>query len=289
MANEVEYRVNGGFLDIPGLGFFGQCNTSKNGKYTLGWADRVILVKHGGSPIVFDLVSPEEGKVADNGNFVIASDVEPEKLSCVIKAYSRQGELLIRLKVRALLVNNGISPSGDYAVWQTANNPDSNDGNKLIFFDLIKRESSWAVPPEPGWAGRYEFDDANQILHLIYRAGQSYRYSYAGAFLDAEKLETNLLNSDLPYEVLRAVEDKLDSGTITTGEYPKLIDYLEAALNKTPDSDTKSSIYRRLGEMHYALEDRAKAVNYLEKALKLNPRVGAKRLLGKIKKEMNLS
>lgn len=287
MANEIEYRVNGGFLDIPELDFFGQCNTSRNGKYALGWADRVILLKHGESPKVFDLVSPEEGNVADNGNFVIASDVQPEKLSSVLNAYSPEGELLIRLKVRALLVNNGISPSGYYAVWQTANNPDSTDGNTLIFFDLIKRKSSWAVPPEPGWASHYEFDDANQILNLLYRAGQSYRYSYAGEFLDAEKLETNLLNSNLPYEVLRAVEDKLGSGTITTAEHPKLIGYLEAALSKRPEPDTKSSIYRWLGEMHYALKDRAKAVDYLEKALELNPKVGAKRLLGKIKKEMN--
>jgi len=287
MADKVEYSIRGGFLEIPVMDFYGPCNTSRNKEYTVGWAYKVILVKRGAPIQVFDLVCAEEGKVAENGNFVIASDVKPDKLSSVLNAYSREGELLIRLKVRALVFNKGISPSGDYAVWQTAHNPDSNDGNQLIFFDLIKREATWAIPAEPGWASDYEFDDVNKILNLVYRGGQSYRYTYAGEFLDAEKLETNLLNSNSPYDVLRAVGDKLDSGDITTGEYPKLIGYLEAALSKSPEPDAKSSIYRRLGEMYYALEGRAEAIDYLEKALKLNPRVGAKRLLGKIKKEMN--
>lgn len=287
MEEEVTYSIEDNFLEIPELGFFGQCHVSDNGKFALGWADKVFCIELGVRINYLDIPTAHEGKIANNGNFVIASNMPREGLSCVLNAYTPSCSIIVQKRVLALLFNNGISPSGDYAIWQTCNNPDSDVGNKLFFIDLINKRTAWAIPPEPGRADDYEFDDEKRILRLIYRAGQSYKYNYDGKFLDAEKLETNLLTSDLSYEVLWAVEDKLKSKSVTASDYPKLIEYLEAALKKRPEALTESSIYRRLGEMHYELGDFPLGKKEFENALRLNPKVGVKRILAKINKELN--
>lgn len=296
MEKEVSYNIEDGFLDIPELEFFGQVHTSDNGRFVLGWvsfqvgpdkwSDKVLVIEHGVRIKIMDLKAPGEGKISNIGKFIITSYYPRERLTCVLNAYSSDCLPILSKRVRALSFDNAISPSGNYAVWQTANNPDSDDGNKLFFFDLVEKRLVWAIPPDPGWADEFGFDDEKRILRLIYRTGRSYRYDYSGEFLDADVLEKDRLTSDLSYEVLWAVEGKLKSGTITPADYPELIDYLEAALRKGPEPDTKSLILRRLGEMRYELGELSLAKEGLEEALRLNPKVGAKRLLAKINKEL---
>jgi tetratricopeptide (TPR) repeat protein len=215
------------------------------------------------------------------------------------------GKVLISHKYKANLGINGISSDGRYAVSQ-AYYADNEDGDKLSFFDLSKRILVWKSEPVPGPPEGFRFDTESSILYLLYKNNQEYRYDFEGIFLDADNYQKYRIESALEakkaklltikgdiessngYELMDlagSILDELLSGNPNPSAYDEPMLLLNKALERGVSEYNQALVNRQLGELHLKRGERDKAISHFERALVLNPKIGLKKQLAKLKTE----
>ena len=131
------------FIEIPSRKFHGECVRSGSTCYTLAWSagddtgspgedcrtghGRYYLMK--GDRVIAEgaMAWPNDGKVADNGTFILNDWGHGDGLKGTFRAFNSLGQKLVVRHFRANLFNNGISPDGRFAACQAFNAPDSSD------------------------------------------------------------------------------------------------------------------------------------------------------------------
>lgn len=137
---------------VPALDFIGHQAKSPSGGYRLIWADRSLDGLRGGNRdtghgswsllradrIVTsgELERPQEGKVADNGTFILHDWMFGQGLHGRFVAFDLEGQTLFEQQFAANLMSNSLSPDGKYANCQTANAPGSPDSCRYFLLDL---------------------------------------------------------------------------------------------------------------------------------------------------------
>src|SRR3546814_4600282 len=81
---------------------------------------------------------PNDGKVADDGTFILNDWGSRDALAGTFMAFARDGRPILKRDYAANRLNNGLSPDGGLAVCQTANAPGSPDSSLLTVFDLTE-------------------------------------------------------------------------------------------------------------------------------------------------------
>jgi hypothetical protein len=151
---------------------------SGEGSYILGENSKVLLIGK--------LQRPNDGKVSNNGNYIIHDWLFGDGLRGIFYAFDKSGRQLLNHQFQANLLSNGISNDGRYAVCQCAIS-DSDDSGVLAFFDLDAGAIMWKITPENGWANSYLFDSKKRIVCLKYRDGEKCYYNYEEEFICKEK------------------------------------------------------------------------------------------------------
>lgn len=148
--------------------FFGHYARSPNGEFLLLWRDEwacghsrtkgpFYLFKGSTELCKGRLQRPNDGQVADNGSFTFCDWLFTEKLAGAFYAFDCAGQILMKKKFRANLINASISRDGAYVACQTAFNPASRHSDLLTLFDLRSRAEVWHLKP-PFRPKTYEFD-----------------------------------------------------------------------------------------------------------------------------------
>lgn len=297
------------FINIDKLNFFGQSHQSENGRYILTWSDydpnsrtsgfrksgcgSYVLLEGGKIKLHGELERPNDGKVSNQGVFILNDWMFKDELKGTFYAFNAEGQKLIQYSYEANLLNNGLSNDGNFAVCQTANNPQGEDENKLFFFNLKERKLVWKRRPETGWAKGYRFDEAEGVIYLSYDKKNSYRYDFKGNFLDSEQWEKDCIDLANGYELLKIAEKKmeqLETVNADISHYDEVIDLLKRGIEKDVPGDWKALIHRKIGEIYCKCGENSKAIEHFEIAVKLNPGVGVKKLLKRMKtKNINFS
>lgn len=291
------------FLSLIEPHFFGQFHRSENGKYIIGWNDYdpaseiggyresgygcFMLIEENKIILKGQIQRPNDGKVANNGNFVIADWLFGGDLNGIFYTFNKEGKFIIQQKVNANILNTSISPSGNYAIFQTANNNEDGDGNKLFLFKLNPVKLFWKLSP-PFWATNYFFDEESNILKLEHDHQERYKFSFKGEFLDQEKYYTNRLKLATGYELLTITKEKyvdLQNQNATSEKYLEIIPLFQKVVKSNISDYTKAQAYRMMGEVYLNNKDKNAAIQSFENALTYNPNVGIKRLYEKLKKE----
>lgn len=281
------------FLEIPSRNFFGLCSRSSDGHYTLVWRDgndagtgggarhsgqgRYILLE--GDRIVAEgrMARPNDGKVANNGVFILNDWEFSAELSGTFFALRPDGRQLLSRKFHANLFNNGLSADGHLAVCQTCNSPDTADSSILTVFDLVSLTEVASWRPESGWANFYEFPAGGRTIRLGYPTGGGFDYSISGDFIGRERwIDTQLESGNL-----MLVETLLKEA----GEDPPLglVERLIASIVTTlrsgsrADNRTKAWALKLLGMCYEAKSSPTQALTAYEQALSLDPKIGVKR------------
>jgi hypothetical protein len=304
MGENLEAELSHDFLSIFKLNYHGEFHRSENGRFILSWSDadeeglqggardsgngRYILID--GDKIILqgELERPNDGKVSNQGFFVINDWMFKGDLTGTFYAFDISGKKLIRYKVSANLGKSGISNDGRYAVCQTYDSK-TEDGNKIFLFDLIKQELVWKWEPKTGWADNYCFDVDNKILSLVGETGKSYRYSFDGNFLDSEKWEEERLESANGYELLNIAVEKrrhLESINANLAVNDEVIPLLKKALDMGVSEYCQATIHRELGEAYQKLGMITEAIKNFEKAISLNPKIGVTKRLKSLKEAL---
>ncbi len=291
----------GNFIHIDKLDFHGQHYQSNNGKFILAWSDfdpkskvggfrksgygSYVLLEAGKIKLHGESERPNDGKVSNQGVFILNDWMFGEGLKGTFYAFNAFGQKLIQHKCEANLLNNGLSESGEYAVCQTAHNDQGDDGNKLFFFDLKEQKLVWKHTPETGWTKDYRFDIAERTLLLTYD-NMSFRYSFIdGTFIDSDRWEKERINFASGYQLLEIATEKKKQLEFINADlqcYDEVIVLLKRALEKGVSENTQARIYRTIGDIHYMRGEIAEAIEDFEVAIKLNPAIGVKKLLKKL-------
>jgi hypothetical protein len=293
------------FIDIPSRHFFGQSIKSPNGQFTSAWRDANDSGNRGGSRSEGkgkylllrgkDVIAqgavgrPNDGKIADNGNFILNDWCLGGGLQGVFLAFDRSGKALVKRRFEANLFNNGLSADGSVAACQTANTYEGNDGSKLTIFNLQTgvEVASWI--PVSGWADFYVFPSQG-IIQLGYARLGLFSYRWDGEFLEMEKWQEARLTKGDYATVMMAVEFALKNGSNKVDQElsRRLYGSLDRISEQIPAADIKrNALLRKLqGQCAELKGDLPAALAAYDAALVIDQKVGIKRRAGQIRKQL---
>ena len=279
-------------VSIPELDLVGQCATSPNGRYSLVWQDRgwnfgekdsrgrYFLID--GDRVVIDglVERPQDGKVADDGTFILNDWGLADELAGRFCAFRADGAEILSRAYAANLLNNGLSDDGRLAVCQTCNAPGSLDSSVLSIFDLVAGTEIATWTAESGWASGYEFPPGGERIRMIRHDRVSLDYSLDGEFIDRRVW----LEDEVARGTLYAIRKALADGEGVTG---LSMDALRAgAMRAVADEDQRfvADAWRLLGEIEEAAGDPAAALDAYDRALAANPKVGVAKKAAALRK-----
>ena len=290
------------FVRVDGLDFFGPYFESSNGRFLFAWSDFAPAMGVGGfrekglgafvlaeeRKVIWtgQAERPNDGKVGDNGVFILNDWMLGDELKGTFLAFDKAGNLLIRHHFTANLYNNGISKNGEFAVCQLCKS-DTKDGGTLAFFDIKNRKLLWQKEPDTGWADSYDIDTACFRLLLRYRDLGEIAYGFDGALIDCEKWEKISFDRATGFELHDQAKARFAHAKETQDEkeYEAVLGLLGIALQRGTENypEAQARIYRTMGEIKEFLGRSREALLDYEKALSLNPKVGLKKKVTSMK------
>ncbi len=302
-TNKMKYEIDDDFFISNNI--IGSCSISSNKKYIIVWNDssgdtggyresgngKIYIIDDGILIKTINTVQrPNSGKITNNGNFIIEDWLLGDKRAGIVYIYNVKGELLFNQKVEANILNSSISEDGNYTIIQTANNDEGDDGNSIFFINISKKQLLWKIKNQYGWADKYLINP-NEKLIYTYQSKDFYRYDFEGNFLDTAKLEKDKEKNGSGYDLIEIAMKKIrkwDSANIPDEEFSSIENLLTRAMQKDISDYTKASAYRKLGELYLGINKKQEALNFFEKAISYNPKIGLKRLITSLKKNDNL-
>jgi len=280
-------------VSIPELDFVGERATSANGRFTLLWRDRhwanddlvggrYLLID--GDIVVVDgeMERPQDGKVGDDGTFILNDWGDNQTLSGTFRAFRKDGNEIVSRVYSANLLNNGLSRDGRLAVCQTCNAPGSPDSSILCVFDLERGAEAASWVPESGWARGYEFPEGGERVRMLRGDRPSLDYSLTGEFLDRR----HWLEDEVRRGTLYVIRKALAEGETATGLTAE--DLRAGAREALADGDERfvADAWRLLGEIEESAGDAAAALKAFDRALAVNPKVGVAKRAAALRKAM---
>lgn len=301
VANDLEF-VTRTMARVRCRDLFGEFAKSPNGRYVLVWSDadpdgrrggqrdrgegRYALLEAGRIVVEGRLQRPHDGKVTNDGVFLLHDWRFGQDLSGRICAFAADGRVLVDHTVEANLFNNGLSPDGAFAASQTANAP-NDDGNQLFVFDLTGGALIARFSPEIGWADSYKFNAKTRTIRLRQRDGGEFAFGFDGAFIDREAWIEHGLAAGKPMvleTLLREAGGKVDAALARRWK-----DGLNRAM-ADPDLHPayKARMLRYSAEGYEAEGHAAAALAAYEAAVQADPKIGVKRKIAQLRQQLGV-
>lgn len=285
-------HYGGRIVSARSIDFTGQFTESRNKRFTLLWQDcawinetprsgRFILLDDGMVILDRRMARPQDGKVANNGVFILHDWGASDVLAGTFHAFAADGREILSRAFDANLLNNGLSKDGTLAVCQTCNAPGSSESSVLGVFDLAEGREIACWQPESGWADDYEFPGDDRV-RMVRRSGIPVDYSLAGEFLDRPKWYAD----EVARGVYHVIKDALKAGQSVTGlDRDALRDGVRVAVSN-PDERWKAESLRLLGEIEEQAGDERAALQAYQRALGINPKIGVAKRAAAISKRL---
>lgn len=303
-AKDLEYWSKD-LIQIHSINFMGSCKKSKSGEWLICWRDgnsdgsigghrdsghgRYVLYNLIQNRVVVtgELERPQDGQVADNGTFSLEDWQFGGRLSGIFYVFSCSGEILIKKELNANIARSALSTDGKYAVCQTANNRDHEDGNTFHGFDVVNKAQLFSCHPETGWGDGYDFDTETPYFFVKVKNVGKFKYDKNGVFLDKKKYELAQLKSKEFSHAIFAADEIIKEENLSTKRAQLVLDAMINARSNGADSDPqwKAHALKLQGLANDFLGNKEEALKNLEEALSLNPKIGVKRKIDSLKKE----
>ncbi|MCZ4341382.1 tetratricopeptide repeat protein [Sphingomonadaceae bacterium G21617-S1] len=297
-APKLDFSIGDRFVRIAALDFFGQYSRSPDGTWVIAWRDGNDAGTRGGHRLdgpgrfyLFqngDLVAqgraerPNDGKVANDGSFIINDWRFASELNGTFYAYRSDGSLILKRDFAANLVNNGIADDASFAVCQCANAPHSADSSILTIFDLRSGQQIAAWVPDSGWADHYSFPVDDTSIRLHYRGGESFAYALDGNFIDRGAWIDSLARNGSGYvlhHVLREYGDAIPN---------ELAKRILVGLTTTANDPMQHAMALKVrGLCQEALDDPHDALESYDAAIAIDPKIGLKRRAAALRRRIS--
>ncbi len=305
---EVHMKFVGEMVSIPEIDFFGCSTQSPNGEFILAWRDADPAGRRGGfresgdgdyylihnEKVIAEgrMERPNQGHVANNGNFVLADWHFGQSLNSTFYAFDKNGGVLLQREFGANALHNGLSNDGRFATYMTAGG-DHKDASKLSLFDIDDDELLWSKWPESGRPDSYQFDPREATLWLVYNNKGKFAYSMTdGDFIDWERWETERIDWARPWELSQIGLERLKTAPdpISLEEGAEIAFVLKKAIatgiSDAPPQHAKT--LKGLGDLWVRLGDDNEALKCFEEASDVHEKAGVKMRIAAIQKRASL-
>ncbi len=193
--------------------------------------------------------------------------------------------ILYSLKVSAYIFACGISDSGRFAIFNTAN-ADSDDGGKCFFIDVLNKKILWIKPLLENWKSvcGFHIDESTLTIYVIHE-DYKVQYSFDGNIKNEEVFfKQKLTMSDYsPYDLNNEATQIIEHLMSTSFDgilLRKALELLRVSASNPKMSKYQLSLtYKKLGELYLANEFKEDALKSFQKGLAYNPKLPVKRLI----------
>lgn len=278
-------------VSIPELDMVGERASSPNGRYTLVWRDRYWMngVPVEGRYLLIDgdrvavdgkMERPQDGKVADNGTFILNDWGDSQQLSGTFHAFRGDGSLILSRTYAANLLNNGLARDGRLAACQTCNAPKSADSSILTIVDLTAGAEVVRWTAESGWAQGYEFPASGDRIRMLRADRPSLDYSLTGDFIDRRVWLEDEVRRGTLHVIRKAMAECKAANGLTFED-------LRAGVRRAladGDGRFEAEAWRLLGEIEESAGNARSALEAYERALAVNPKVGVAKRAAALRK-----
>ncbi|HWI92435.1 MAG TPA: hypothetical protein VNT20_14240 [Flavisolibacter sp.] len=226
---------------------------------------------------------PHSCKVSNGGVVICCDWLNKDELVGKFLVFDKEGELIFSRRTSANLGSASISDDSKFAIFETYSS-DTSDSNKIFIVDIDNKKILKKLE-RPIAFKEVEIDSDTQLIKLKDRRNFVYEINFEGRQTNRSDYEKQIFDHG-------SVLDKLELYQITS-EKNCLQDevYLNILLQAVNDREAcdrlrKENIYRSIGEWYLANDHKKMAVENWERALQINPKVGLKRKVESLKKEL---
>lgn len=242
--------------------------------------------------------SPGACALTDTGYVVITKDsyvTATQSVTTNLLAISPTGEQLLNKRLSVGTDACGISSDAAFVWCKTLNSDKEAYAKRLFVFTLNPPKLLFNVKVPYG--GIEEVSQAGDEVVVITDAGLDYHYSLKGELLNEQeigqregqaRLVTALEKRD-GYAIMQIVELRVKETALdkmTQDELSLLQQLTERASECEISAYTKAQVYRYLGEIALACGAKRQAIQSFKRALELNPKVGVKKQLAALEKDL---
>lgn len=272
-------------------GFVGLNEKSPNALYHLhfssGHSDkdiwvngRLALIRNGEILFQKTIERPNDCKVSNDGIVICCDWLNWTELSGCFKVFNNSGEELISIFTKANLGSNCISEDSKLALVET-HNSENEDGNKIFLFDILNRKLIAKIEHPTSFID-VKIDSQRQRIILVEKDNIEFEIDFNGNQTNYQEhyqktIDNGNANDVISYFYNKPREEKLADKN-----------YLRALMESTIKDNERTGldfIYREIGEFYDFWGETDKTIEYWTKAVDLNPKVGIKRRLNKLKTE----
>ena len=236
-----------------------------------------VIEKDAGLRCDGHLERPNDGHIANDGTFILADWLFTDELRSRVCVFAGDGTEVIRRECQANVLATYMEVEGRFAAAQLASNPDVEaDDERFILFDIATRSEVWSKALEIGRADALEFDVSSGAVWLTNGLFGRVRYGLSdGSVDDAALRERALLNGD-GFMILSLIEEEAAGGVAEDRREPLVAACLRAADKLDAYQAYAARALRLAGEIVQAV-DPARTLQYWDRALSLDPRVGIRK------------
>ena len=306
-----DFRLSGNTLKIPSINFIGRCATSPNGRFVLGWQDadyrgmgsgyyrggfrksghgRVVLLRDGEFHWECDLERPNDGAVANTGHVVVNDWGFGLTPRGKFWAFDSEGHTILCESFRSTIFSIGITEDGSVA-YCTGSTVKPGPGTERLFVYSTQNHSLLFNSPLHPW----------RIIGITNRGAEiaittqyeRLNYSLDGTILGSGEFlaegVTKTLESNRLEELLFVARHFLDEsrvGSLSSESRELLMQVLSKIASEGNSPDYREAAERELGEIAFRRGDKLTALAHLRNAITLNPKVGVKRLISQLEKNL---
>ncbi len=277
------------YISLKNIGLFGKCITSNNKKYKLCWGldtRQIALLENEEFIFTIDnLFYVTNADIAENGTVIVSGSYNKESKSDTLLICNNLGEKIFSKKISSKIYNLAISESGNLCVVQNCNSITSeSDSGKLFTIDIINQKIISKFTSALGWADNYKFYEEEKKIQFIY-SDNTIEYSLQGECLEPNKIPIPKKSN---YEIFYSLEREFQkiSDKTSINKIKELYNEYYGISNSDFTPNVASLTFRHLGELALMLDDKNNALTFLEKAISINPKIGIKKKILELKKDV---
>lgn len=252
----------------------------ENGKWKEGSLalikDKTLLFKK-------EIERPNDCYVSDDGIVICCDWQNTDLLAGTFEIFNSTGEIIFSKSTTANLGACSISPDSNIALFETYSS-DTDDSNQIFVVDVQQKRIIHQFD-RPASFIKLIINTGNKRIELIDRRGFIFEIDYEGNQTNKEAYEMQIMTEGSVLDCLSLYGAKPDEIKLKDEKYLELLN--KALTDKdTQNSLGKDSIYRMLGEYYASNSNTKNAIENWEKAIQINPKIGVKRKLDKLKREI---
>ena len=278
------------FKSLKQFNSFCKFIVSDNNLYTLYWElDGKKLFLFSNNEILYtidNLFFVKNADISNNGYIIVSGSFNKNEDEEYVVIFNPQGEKQFNTSVKTRIFNLAISHSGETCIFQTCNSMISEEDNgKIVIIDITNKRIISKFESPLGWPDSYVFYENNKQVLLEYN-NNNILFSFFGEFLEPNKIPEKQLS---PYDIFYSLETSF--AQISESTEHNIIQNLYNQYYSICYSDFTPNVasltYRHIGELALLLNKKIEALDFFEKAININPKIGLKKKIAELKATLN--